>query len=48
MKQDIFSKKGRDLKNTVPAGDFEANKKVKDFLNLMVCYNIIPLTNKLT
>ena len=28
--------------------DFETNKNVEDVLNLMFCYNMIPLTNKPT
>ena len=44
------------MKNIVIAGgnfninflDFETNKNVKDFLNLMFHYNMIPLTNKPT
>ena len=28
--------------------DFETNKNVQDFLNLMFCYNMIALTNKPT
>ena len=48
-----FQKNGKNLKNIVLAGDFninfldfETNKNVQDFLNLMFCYNMIPLTNK--
>ena len=51
--KDVFSKNGKNLRNIVPAGDFnlnfldfETSKNVQDFLNLMFCYNIIPLTNK--
>ena len=51
--KDVFSKNGKNLKNIVLAGDFninfldfETSKNVQDFLNLMFCYNIIPLTNK--
>ena len=50
-----FQKKGKNLKNIVLAGDFninvldfETNKKVQDFLSLMLRYNMIPLTNKPT
>ena len=53
--KDPFSKNGKNLKNVVLAGDFninfldfETNKNVKDFLNLMFRYNMIPLTNKPT
>ena len=53
--KDVFSKNGKNLKNIVLAGDFninfldfETNKNVQDFLNLMFCYNMIPLTNKPT
>ena len=53
--QDVFSKKGKNLKNAVLAGDFsidfsdfETNKNVHDFFNLMFHYNIIPLTYKPT
>ena len=53
--RDVFSKNGKNLKNIVLAGDFninfldfEINKNVQDFLNLMFCYNMIPLTNKPT
>ena len=52
----VFSKNGKNWKNIVLAGDFnilsfsfldlETNKNVQDFLNLMFCYNMIPLTNK--
>ena len=52
--KDIFPKNGKN-QNIVFEGDFninfldfETNKDVKDFLNLMFCYNIIPLTNKPT
>ena len=51
--KDEFSKKGKNRKNIVFAGDsninfldFETNKNVQDFLNLMFCYNMVPLTNK--
>ena len=51
----VFSKNGKILKNIVLAGDFninfldfETNKNVQDFLNLMFRYNMIPLTNKPT
>ena len=51
--KDVCSKNGKHLKNIVVAGDFSINfldfeksKNVQDFLNLMFCYNIIPLTNK--
>ena len=51
--KDLFSKNGKNLKNVVLAGDFninfldfETNKNVQDFLNLMLRYNMIPLTNK--
>ena len=50
--KDVFSKND---KNIVLAGDFninfldfETNKNVQDFLNLMFGYNMIPLTNKPT
>ena len=53
--KDVFSKNGKNLKNIVLAGDFninfldfETNKNMQDFLNLMFCYNMIPLTNKPT
>ena len=53
--KDVFSKHGKNLKNIVLAGDFninfidfETNKNVQDSLNLMFCYNMIPLTNKPT
>ena len=53
--KDAFSKNGKNLKNIVLARDFninfldfETNKNVQDFLNLMFCYNMIPLTNKPT
>ena len=43
----------QNLKNIVLAGDFninyldfETNKNVQDFLNLMFRYSVIPLTNK--
>ena len=51
--KDVFSKNGKNRKNIVLAGDFkinflyfETNKNVQDFLNLMLRYNMIPLTNK--
>ena len=51
--KDIFSKIGKNLKNILLAGDFninfldfETNKNVQEFLNLMFRYNMIPLTNK--
>ena len=53
--KDIFLKNIKNLKNIVLAGDFninfldfETNKKVQDFLNLMFRYNRIPSTNKPT
>ena len=53
--KDLFSKNGKNLKNIVLAIDFninyldfETNKNVQDFLNLMFSYNMIPLTNKPT
>ena len=55
--KDLFSKNGKNLKNIVHAGDFninfqtnktKANENVKDFLSLMLGYNMIPLTNKPT
>ena len=53
--KDLFSKNGKNLKNVVLAGDlninfldFETNKNLQDFLNLMFRYNMIPLTNKPT
>ena len=51
--KDIFSKNDKNLKNIVLAGDFninvldfETNKNVQGFLNIMFGYNIIRLTNK--
>ena len=51
--KDVFSKNGKNLKYIVLAGDFNinfldfgTNKKVQDFLNLMFCCSMIPLTNK--
>ena len=51
--ENVFSKNGKNLKNIVLAGDFninfldfETNKNVQDFLNLMFRYNMIPLINK--
>ena len=51
--KDMFSKNDKNPKNIVLAGDFkinvldfETNKKVQDFLNLIFCYNMILLTNK--
>ena len=51
--KDIFSKNGKNLKNIVLAGDFninvldfETNKNVQGFLNVMFGYDIIRLTNK--
>ena len=53
--KDLFSKNSKNLKNIVLAGDFninfldfETNKNVQDFLNLMLRCNMIPLTNKPT
>ena len=53
--KDIFSINGKNMKNIVLAGDFdfkfldfERNKYVQDFLNLMFCCNMIPLTKKST
>ena len=53
--KDIFSVNGKNLKNIVLAGDFnfkfldfERNKYVQDFLNLMFCCNMILLTKKST
>ena len=53
--KDVFSRNGKDLKNIVLAADFninfldfEKNKNVQDFINLMFRYNMIPLTNKPT
>ena len=53
--KEIFSKNDKNLKKIVRTGDFKinfldfrTNKKVKDLLNLMLCYNMIHLTNKLT
>ena len=53
--KDVFSKNDKNRKNILLAGDFnihflnfETNKSVQEFLNLMFCYNMIPLTNKLT
>ena len=55
LKTYFQKKKGKNLKNIVLAGDFninfldfETNKKVQDFLSLMLRYNMIPLTNKPT
>ena len=52
--KDVSSKHSKNLKNIVLAGDFninfldfETNKKVQDFLNLMFCYNMICLTKEL-
>ena len=45
--KDRFSKNGKNLKNTVLAGDFNINfldfetkKNMQDFLNLTFCYNM--------
>ena len=53
--KDIFSKNGKNLKNIVLAADFsinfldfETNKNVHNFLNIMCGYNMISLTNKPT
>ena len=53
--KDIFSENGKNVENIVLAGDFninfldfETNKNVQEFLNLIFCYNMIPLTNKPT
>ena len=53
--QYLFSKNGKNRKNIVLAGDFninfldfETNRNVQDFLNLIFRYNMIPLTNKPT
>ena len=53
--KDVFSKNGKNLKNIVLAGDlninfldFETNRNVQDFLNLMFRYNMIRLINKPT
>ena len=53
--KDEFSKNVKNLKNIVLASDFninfldfEINKNVQGFLNLMFRYNMIPLTNKPT
>ena len=53
--KDVFSKSGKNRKNIVLAGDFninfldfETNKNVQDFLNIIFRYNMIPLTNKPT
>ena len=54
--KDVFSKNGKNLKNVVNAGgdfninslDFETNKNMQDFLNLMFSFNMIPLPNKPT
>ena len=53
--KEIFSKNDKNLKKIVRTGDFKinfldfrTNKKVKDLLNLMLRYNMIHLTNKLT
>ena len=50
--KDIFSKNDKNLKNIALAGNFNINlkqiKNVQVFLNLMFCYNRIPLINKPT
>ena len=53
--KDLYSKNSKNLKNIVLAGDlninfldFETNRNVQDFLNLMFRYNMIRLTNKPT
>ena len=53
--KDVFLKNGKNLKNIVLAGDFninlldfETDKNVQDFCNIMFHYNMIPLTNKQT
>ena len=50
-----FFKNSKNLKNMIFAGDFnisaldyEQNKKVKSFFNLMYQYNMIPTINKPT
>ena len=52
---DLFSKNSKNLKNMILAGDFninaldyEQNKKVQSFFNLMYRYNMIPTINKPT
>ena len=53
--KDLYSKNSKNLKNIVLAGDlninfldFETNKDVQEFLNLMFGYDMILLTNKPT
>ena len=53
--KELFSKNDKSLKNMILAGDFnvnlldfEHNKKVQSFLNLIFCYSMIPTTNKPT
>ena len=53
--KDLFSNNSKNLKNTILAGDFninaldyEQNKKVQSFFNLMYRYNMIPTINKPT
>ena len=53
--KDLFSKNSKNLKNMILAGDFninaldyEQNKKVQSFFNLMYRYNMIPTINKPT
>ena len=53
--KDLFYKKSENLKNMILAGDFninaldyEQNKKVQSFFNLMYRYNMIPTINKPT
>ena len=53
--KDAFSKNDKNRKNIILAGDFnihfldfETNKNVQEFLNLMFRYNMIHLTNKAT
>ena len=51
--QDVFSQKGKNLKNIVLAEDFnikfldfKTNKNLQDFLDLMFRYKMILLTKK--
>ena len=53
--KDVFSQKGKNLKNIVLAEDFninfldfKTNKNLQDFLDLMFRYNMILLTKKTT
>ena len=52
--KDLFSKNSKNLKNilagdfNINALDYEQNKKVQSFFNLMYRYNMIPTINKPT